>query len=393
MKIVLFYHSLVSDWNHGNAHFLRGIMGELILRGHDVTLYEPKDAWSAQNLRAEYGDKPITRFYQAYPTLNSQAYDLASFDLDAALAGADLVIVHEWSDHDLVRRIGDHHARHPAYHLLFHDTHHRAITAPADMARYNLSHYDGVLAYGRVLRDLYLKRDWTKHAWTWHEAADTRLFRPIASDHKEGDLVWVGNWGDDERTAELQEFLLNPVKELNLKARIYGVRYPDHARAALADANVEYAGWLPNFDAPRVFSKFKVTVHVPRRPYVQALRGIPTIRPFEALACGIPLISSPWEDCEHLFTPGQDYLVASTGEEMKNHLRHLLDNPEAARRLAAHGHRTLLSRHTCAHRVDELMDIVAELSNARKKSRARTTKRAPVPSLNPEPQTLNPTFA
>jgi spore maturation protein CgeB len=56
MKIVLFYHSLVSDWNHGNAHFLRGIMGELILRGHDVTLYEPQDAWSAQNLRAEYGD-------------------------------------------------------------------------------------------------------------------------------------------------------------------------------------------------------------------------------------------------------------------------------------------------------------------------------------------------
>jgi len=393
MKIDLFYHSLVSDWNHGNAHFLRGIMGELILRGHDVTLYEPKDAWSAQNLRAEYGDKPITRFYQAYPTLNSQTYDLATFDLDTALAGADLVIVHEWSDHDLVRRIGDHHARHPGYHLLFHDTHHRAITAPADMARYDLSHYDGVLAYGRVLRDLYVKRHWTKNAWTWHEAADTRLFRPIASDHKEGDLVWIGNWGDDERTAELQEFLLNPVKGLNLTARIYGVRYPDHARAALADANIEYAGWLPNFDAPRVFSRFKVTVHVPRRPYVQALSGIPTIRPFEALACGIPLISSPWEDCEHLFTPGQDYLVASTGEEMKHHLRFLLDNPEAARRLAAHAHRTLLSRHTCAHRVDELMNIVAELSTARPKSRARTTKRAPVPSLNPEPQTLNPSFA
>jgi spore maturation protein CgeB len=395
MKIVLFYHSLLSDWNHGNAHFLRGIMGELVLRGHDVDLYEPANSWSVQNLRAEYGDKPITRFYQAYPTLSSQTYDLATLNLDVALAGADLVIVHEWSDHDLVRRIGEHHASHPGYRLLFHDTHHRALTAPEEMRRYDLSHYNGVLAYGRVLRDLYLQRRWTERAWTWHEAADTRVFRPIATEFKEGELVWVGNWGDDERTAELHEFLLGPVKDLKLRARIYGVRYPDHARAALADAGIQYAGWLPNFDAPHVFSRFKVTVHVPRRPYVRALRGIPTIRPFEALACGIPLVSSPWEDCEHLFTPDEDYLIASSGDEMKHHLRFLLDNPQAARRLAAHGHRTLLSRHTCAHRVDELMEIVAELSSASKVLRPRPRsasklKRAIHSSLNAEPQTLNP---
>jgi spore maturation protein CgeB len=362
MKIVLFYHSLISDWNHGNAHFLRGVVGELLFRGHDVRLYEPADAWSVQNLRAEHGDAPIARFREAYPTLRSIRYNLASLDLDDALAGADLVIVHEWSDHDLVRRVGEHHRRHPGYHLLFHDTHHRAVTAPQEMGAYDLTHYDGVLAFGNVLRDLYLSRRWTKHAWTWHEAADTRVFRPIASDGKDGDLVWVGNWGDDERTAELHEFLLGPVKSLGLSARIHGVRYPDAAKAALADAGIEYAGWLANFDAPRVFSRFGVTVHVPRRPYVQALPGIPTIRVFEALACGIPLICSPWDDAEGLFTPGEDYLVANSGEEMKHHLRTLLDAPEAARQLAARGHKTLLSRHTCAHRVDELMDIVAELN-------------------------------
>ena len=58
------------------------------------------------------------------------------------------------------------------------------------------------------------------------------VFRPVAAD-KEGDLVWIGNWGDDERTAELHEFLIQPVKELGLKARIHGVRYPEHARQAL----------------------------------------------------------------------------------------------------------------------------------------------------------------
>ena len=69
----------------------------------------------------------------------------------------------------------------------------------------------------------------------------------------------------------------------------------------LADAGIEYGGWLPNYRAPEVFSRYRVTVHIPRRPYVDALRGIPTIRPFEALACGIPLISAPWHDSEKLF--------------------------------------------------------------------------------------------
>ncbi|MFY0581585.1 hypothetical protein ACN28S_51545 [Cystobacter fuscus] len=61
----------------------------------------------------------------------------------------------------------------------------------------------------------------------------------------------MGNWGDDERTAELHEFLLEPVKALGLKARVHGVRYPDAAREALAASGIEYAGWLPNHRAPR----------------------------------------------------------------------------------------------------------------------------------------------
>ena len=63
-----------------------------------------------------------------------------------------------------------------------------------------------------------------------------------------------------------------------------------------------------------------MTVHVPRRPYTRLLPGIPTIRMFEALACGIPLVSAPWDDCEGLFTAGDDYLVAQNGAEMRRHL-------------------------------------------------------------------------
>ena len=90
----------------------------------------------------------------------------------------------------------------------------------------DLSGYDGVLAFGQIIRDIYLSKGWTDHAWTWHEAADTRIFQPLDNDQPEGDLIWIGNWGDDERTAELQEFLTDPVKQLGLKARVHGVRYP-----------------------------------------------------------------------------------------------------------------------------------------------------------------------
>ncbi|HEV7298542.1 MAG TPA: glycosyltransferase [Tepidisphaeraceae bacterium] len=377
MRFVMFYHSLLSDWNHGNAHFLRGVVSELLLRGHRVDVYEPGDAWSLQNLTAEHGQEPIAAFRSAYPGLTSLPYDASTLDLNAVLDGADVVLVHEWSDHDLVRRVGQHRAQGGSYQLLFHDTHHRAITEEASMSRYDLTHFDGVLAFGNVLRDLYLNRGWTRRAWTWHEAADTRLFRPIADRPCDGDLVWVGNWGDDERTAELQEFLLDPVKQLKLKARIHGVRYPDHAKSALADAGVEYAGWLANFRAPDVFARFRVTVHVMRRPYTLALPGIPTIRVFEALACGIPLVCSPWNDAENLFTAGQDYLVARNGEEMRRHLRTLISDRDYARQLAAHGHRTVLSRHTCAHRVDELLNIVAELRVERRPAGGHLSTSAP----------------
>lgn len=244
-----------------------------------------------------------------------------------------------------------------SYRLLFHDTHHRAVTEKQSMAAYDLRHYDGVLAFGRVIRDLYLREGWTQRAWTWHEAADTRVFHPFPEVEKEGDVVWIGNWGDEERTAELHEFLLRPIQQLQLRARFYGVRYPRHAREALAKAGIEYSGWLPNYRAPQVFARYRATVHVPRRPYTEALPGIPTIRPFEALACGIPLICAPWHDAEGLFTPGEDYLVARDGEEVKSHLRRLLHDEAAARELAAHGHQTIAARHTCAHRVNELLAI------------------------------------
>jgi spore maturation protein CgeB len=138
------------------------------------------------------------------------------------------------------------------------------------------------------------------------------------------------------------------------------VRYPQHARDALARAGIGYAGWLPNHQAPQAFARARVTVHVPRRPYVEALPGIPTIRVFEALACGIPLVSAPWRDVEALFPPGS-YLTARNADEMSDALSLVLRDREFAAELARTGLQAIRARHTCAHRVAELFDIVAAL--------------------------------
>jgi spore maturation protein CgeB len=362
MRFVMFYHSLVSDWNHGNAHFLRGVVSELMRGGHQVSVYEARDGWSLTNLVAEHGAAALDAFEHAYPELESQLYDVDSLDLDQALAGADVVMVHEWNEPALIRALGRHHAR-AGYTLLFHDTHHRAVSEPEHVARLGLESYDAVLAFGQVLRDLYLERGLCRRAFTWHEGADTRRFHPrLPARQGDGDLVWIGNWGDEERTAELEEFLIEPVRALGISARVFGVRYPPEARERLARAGIDYGGWLPNCEVPSVFSRYRVTVHIPRRWYTRALPGIPTIRPFEALACGIPLVSAPWDDREGLFVAGRDYLVAQDGAEMKAHLADLLAHPERGRAFSRWGQSCIRARHTCAHRTEELLRIVADLA-------------------------------
>jgi len=357
LRFVIFTHSLVSDWNNGNAHFLRGIASELLSRGHELAIFEPESGWSRQNLLREHGQGAIENFHKAFPQLRSALYDDRTLDLNQALWGADVVMVHEWNPPELVARIGRHRAGRD-YQLFFHDTHHRSLSDREGIAAYDLSCFDGVLAYGTAIRNAYRALGWGLHAWTWHEAADIRVFRPLPSIEKVGDLVWIGNWGDGERADTLREFLIEPVRSLRLRARVYGVRYPQEALRELAEAGIEYGGWLPNHKVPEVFARYQLTLHVPRHHYVEALPGIPTIRPFEAMACGIPLISAPWKDSERMFSPGEDFLFARNGKEMISHLKLLLKQPLIRSRLITHALQTIRSRHTCAHRVDELFSFI-----------------------------------
>ena len=369
MRIVYFTHSLRSCWNHGNAHFLRGVLRELAARGHAVTACEPQGAWSLANLTTDAGEAGLDAWRAAYPELQGavRVFDPAA-DLAPLVDGADAVIVHEWNDPALVARIGRLRREGGSFRLLFHDTHHRAVSDPGAIAAFDLSAYDGVLAFGEALSEVYRRWGWGGRVWTWHEAADTRLFHPPAEEEearqapaREG-LVWIGNWGDEERSAELERFLFGPAQEAGLPLEVYGVRYPSSALGVLERHGARYRGWLPNARAPGVFARRLATVHVPRRFYTTVLPGIPTIRVFEALACGVPLLSAPGRASAGLFRAGTDFLMLDDGPAMTRALREVAADAGLRASLAKHGLETIRGRHTCAHRADELLAVLGALA-------------------------------
>jgi spore maturation protein CgeB len=363
MRIVYFTHSLISCWNHGNAHFLRGVVRALLASGHEVTVYEPQTSWSRTNLNLESPEAEGV-FTTAFPSLAARTRIMPDSleGVEAAVDGADLVIVHEWNDPALVASIGGLRRQGGGFTLLFHDTHHRMVSDPHAMSHFDLSEYDAVLAFGDTLSQAYQRHGWADRVFTWHEAADDALFHPSAETVERKGAVWIGNWGDGERSQELRDYMLRPTRTLGIPLDIYGVRYPDEARAELAQSGAHYHGWAANARAPEIFARHLFTMHVPRRFYVTQLPGIPTIRVFEALACGIPLLSAPWDDREGLFAAGLDYLQAHTPAMMEILMRDLLHDVDLRDTLTAHGLATIRARHTCTHRVTELLAIVARLS-------------------------------
>src|SRR5436305_4456969 len=304
LNIALFAHSMVSDWNHGNAHFLRGLMRELVRMGHTVRCYEELTSWSLTNLMKQEGERAIEAidfFRRAYPELDVRFYKSGDGEfprfLEEELKETDLVLLHEWNDPQVVNQVLALKKKF-GFIALFHDSHHRAYTRAGDILQFHLHLVDGVLAFGEAIRRIYVDGFGIPRAWTFHEAADVRAFQPLDRP-KEIDLVWIGNWGDEERTRELQEFLVEPAAALaGRRVVAHGVRYPETAVEQLKGAGIEFRGYLPNLMAPEVYAQSCVTLHVPRRQYTNGLAGIPTIRVFEALACGIPLICAHWVDEE-----------------------------------------------------------------------------------------------
>lgn len=366
LDIRIFAHSFVSDWNHGNAHFLRGLAKSLMKMGHCVRGYEELGAWSLTNLvkqEQERSIEAIDDFRRRFKNLPIHFYrndaGLADY-LGKELRGADVVIIHEWNEPAVVNAILALKEK-LGFRALLHDTHHRAYTNAGQILRFHLHLFDGILAFGEAIRKIYADGFGVANVWTFHEAADVESFYPLRRE-KTTDVLWIGNWGDEERTRELHEFLIEPAKAFaGRKIVVHGVRYPEHARRALESAGIDYRGYLPNLQTPNAYADSLISLHVPRRQYANGLSGIPTIRVFEALACGATLVCSAWDDVEQLFRPGKDFICVANGEEMKSELSRLLQDEGARAQIAANGLETIRNRHTCDHRAEQLTEICESL--------------------------------
>lgn len=360
MRFALFYHSVISDWNHGNAHFLRGLMRALQARGHTATCYEETDNWSLSNLLRE-NPGAVREFTARFPDIRFERYtrdgDFSDW-LRQRLSDADVVIVHEWNDPEVIRLIGTY-AREMNLPAIFHDTHYRVVLDDAYRAQLRLGSYDLILAYSPSVAERYRSLGFER-VEVFHEAADTTVFAPLPLP-KLNDVVFVGNYGDGDRSNELEDFVFAPRRDLaHLRYAVFGVRYPEHVLARLNNGlNIAYGGWLPNDLVPSVYSSARVVLHVPRRQYVELLPGTPTIRVFEALATGSCLISLPWEDTDHLFDAGLDFAVARSPRQMRDLIAWLCDDERAQRSLGDHGRQTILKRHTCGHRADQLLEVLS----------------------------------
>ena len=297
--VVYFTHSLRSCWNHGNAHFLRGVLRELQALGHDIVSFEPERSWSLDNLLRDGGDAGLEPFRRELSRLTPRTY-AEGVDVAGLVDGADLVLVHEWNEPALVAAVGAAGARSrpPGFtHAVPRHSPSRRERARRDRSLRSaaLRRRAGVRPHARRrVREAGLERPRPRLARGGRR-------RAVQAAHDPGRATGARldrQLGRRRAHARAGDFPARPRARGRPAARRLrrALSGGGAGRCWNVTARATAAG-SPNASAPEVFARHLATVHVPRRFYVtEQLPGIPTIRVFEALACGIPLVCAPWRD-------------------------------------------------------------------------------------------------
>ena len=272
MRFVYFTHSLASCWNHGNAHFLRGVLRELVAarpRRHRARARRAPgaartcsptparaaaDAWQAALSRAD-SHGLSARCRPGRPGRRRRRRPRPRVERARPGRPARRAPPRRRAVHAAVPRHAPPRRQRPGGH---------ARLRPRRLRRRARLRRDA----GRGLSRLGLGRPRLRLArGRRHRACSTR---PPTEAAREG-AVWIGNWGDGERTAELESFLLAPTAALGLPLDIHGVRYPDDGAAPCSPATARTtAAGCPTTARPRSSPEHLLTIHVPRRFYADA---------------------------------------------------------------------------------------------------------------------------
>jgi spore maturation protein CgeB len=351
LRIVILGLSITSSWGNGHATTYRGLVRELVRRGHDVLFLERDVPWYAENRDLPRPPFGRTVLYRDLNGLRSRHAE--------AVGQADLVIVGSYVPEGVA--VGDWVQAEASGLTAFYD-----IDTPVTLAKLargeadyldarQIAGYDLYLSFtgGPTLRRL--ERDYgSPAARVLYCSVDPELYHPEPLDAR-WDLGYLGTYSDD-RQPTVDALLLEPARRwADGRFAIAGPQYPGHAAWP---ANVQYTSHLPPAEHRAFYNRQRFTLNVTRADMIRA-GWSPSVRLFEAAACGTPIISDRWEGLDALLEPGREIFLADGAEDVLRLLREL---PEDERRAVGERARTrILAEHTAAHRAAELEGYVQAL--------------------------------
>jgi spore maturation protein CgeB len=359
LNIVVIGLSVTSSWGNGHATTYRALIEALAQRGHCVSFLERDVAWYRNHRDLVSPSAWNVHLYQSLSDIPSRFGPL--------ICAADLVIIGSYVPDGIA--ISEWVTSEARGNTAFYD-----IDTPVTLSR--LEHGLDYLSAAMIPRfDLYLsftggpvpqlieENYGSPLARTLYCSADTKLYAPVHAEQK-WSLGYLGTYSDD-RQPLLEQLLLAPARVLPAEQFVVaGAQYPEDITWPDNVSRIEH---LPPQQHPTFYSEQRFTLNATRSD-MRALGFSPSVRLFEAAACGTPIISDRWPGIETIFEPSSEILIVSEPQEVVEILRHMPD--ERRRKIAENARRRVLAEHTPQHRAQQLETYYLEaLARRRRKSR------------------------
>ncbi|AEG92688.1 CgeB family protein [Ramlibacter tataouinensis] len=372
LRIVILGLSITSSWGNGHATTYRGLVRELVARGHELLFLERDQPWYAANRDLPNPPWGRTELYASLDDLRER--------FQAPVRDADLVIVGSFVPEGVAA--GDWVQRTARGLTAFYD-----IDTPVTLARLARGEHDYLAPRQIPGYDLYLsftagptlqrlEREFgSPRARPFYCSVDPTLYYPEPQPPR-WDLGYMGTYSDD-RQPGVERLLLEPARR-HPPGRfiVAGPQYPQHIAWP---ANVEYQPHLPPAEHRSFYNRQRWTLNITRADMVQA-GWSPSVRLFEAAACGTPILSDRWQGIEELLAPGREIVLADSTEQALAVLRDWGEDERA--RLAERARERILAGHTAAHRAEQLEGYALELLRAGTGA-SRTSRTGAAPQARP----------
>ena len=351
MRVVVLGLTLTSSWGNGHATTYRGLVRELCRRGHDVLFLERDVPWYAANRDLPAPPFGETHLYASLDDLRSR-WTGEVRDADLVIVGSyvpDGVAVGEWATGVASGATAFYDIDTPVTLAKLARGDEEYLT-PALVRRYHLYlSFTGGPTLDRLEREY-----GSPMARPLYCSVDPELYFPEAAEPR-WDLGYMGTYSPD-RQPTLDRLLLEPARR-HPDGR-YVVAGPQYPASIRWPANVERIEHLPPADHRTFYNAQRFTLNVTRADMVAA-GWSPSVRLFEAAACGTPIVSDEWPGLESLLTPGREILIARRPRDVLACL-HDVTEPER-RAVGAAARARVLAEHTSAHRAAVLEGYALEL--------------------------------